>query len=338
VAEILTCIEKTVLKRQEYPRGNLPKYLAERFPALVLKCYHPKTLFQLLLLRDIINELQLKIEFRDFFNTGLTCILRKVASVQTGWPYIAPKKPKSNPYPRNALDAFVCQINNMIQDINAVRRTIPEQRSRHRVFNADCRDTSKYFEDESADLIFTSPPYLNNFDYADRTRLEMYFYGHAKHWREISEKVRTKLITSATTQINRDGLRYRLSDGLRKDCPEVHSFLKEAVNTLSQLRTTKGGKKSYDYMVSGYFNDMYLTMRDAYRILKRGGHAMFVLGDSAPYGVYIPTDDIIGKIGVGVGFTSYHTSLLRTRGGKWKENPQRHTVALKESILTLMKE
>ncbi|MEW5830140.1 MAG: hypothetical protein AB1846_14700, partial [Chloroflexota bacterium] len=180
-------------------------------------------------------------------------------------------------------------------------------------------------------------PYLNNFDYADRTRLELYFWGEAKNWGEISENIRTKLITSATTQISRDDPRYNLSEGLKDACPDVFDFLRKSISQLSEIRLTRGGKKSYDHLVSGYFNDMFQVISEVYRVLKTDTKAVFVLGDSAPYGVHIPTDDLIGKIGLGAGFADYRIDVLRERGGKWKDNPQRHGVLLRESIVTLMK-
>jgi hypothetical protein len=72
-------------------------------------------------------------------------------------------------------------------------------------------------------------------------------------------------------------------------------------------------------------------------VLKPGGSFLLILGDSAPYGVYIPTDTYLGEIGKALGFVSYDVEELRTRGGKWKDNPQRHSVPLKECILTLRK-
>lgn len=90
-------------------------------------------------------------------------------------------------------------------------------------------------------------------------------------------------------------------------------------------------------MVAGYFNDIHQIVRDVYRVLKPDTKALFVLGDSAPYGVHIPTDKLIGDIGLGVGFSDYDIEILRTRGDKWKENPQRHSVALRESIVILSK-
>ncbi|MFZ2071538.1 MAG: hypothetical protein WAV32_08105 [Halobacteriota archaeon] len=48
-----------------------------------------------------------------------------------------------------------------------------------KVFEDDSRACSK-IADDSIDLIITSPPYTNNYDYADATRLEMSFFGEIK--------------------------------------------------------------------------------------------------------------------------------------------------------------
>ena len=72
-------------------------------------------------------------------------------------------------------------------------------------------------------------------------------------------------------------------------------------------------------------------------MLRAGSEARYILGDSAPYGVHIPTDELIGKIGVALGFSSYKVQVLRERGGKWANNPQRHSVPLRETIVTLRK-
>jgi hypothetical protein len=79
------------------------------------------------------------------------------------------------------------------------------------------------------------------------------------------------------------------------------------------------------------------VIRETCRVLKPRSAFVLILGDSAPYGVYIPTDRYLGELGLAVGFAKYEVEELRTRGGKWKNNPQRHDVALKECILTLYK-
>jgi ubiquinone/menaquinone biosynthesis C-methylase UbiE len=90
-------------------------------------------------------------------------------------------------------------------------------------------------------------------------------------------------------------------------------------------------------MVALYFNDILQVLQETYRVLKPGGHFCLVLGDSAPYGVHIKTDEVIGQLGLGVGFSRYDYHELRHRGDKWKENPQRHRVPLREGIVILTK-
>ena len=45
--------------------------------------------------------------------------------------------------------------------------------------------------DRTADACIASPPYLNNFDYADATRLELYFWGAVASWKEMCASVRS---------------------------------------------------------------------------------------------------------------------------------------------------
>jgi DNA modification methylase len=333
-------VELLVRKQKQTLNGfDADLRLKQEFPELVLKCFAQNTLLDLLLIRNAIHEGEFAQEVRDIFFVGLTSILRQVSTAATGWPYIAPNKQKTTSLNKDALQEFVRQVHKMAKDISVTIETANPhyKESHHQIFNADSRDVQVLVPDRSIDHVFTSPPYLNNFDYADRTRLELYFWGEAKNWNEISKNIRTRLITSATTQIARDDPKYDLSDELRLVSPDVHNFLRDSVHNLSQLRLGRGGKKSYDHLVSGYFNDMLQIISEVFRVLKHNTQAVFVLGDSAPYGVHIPTDELIGKIGLGVGFSQYRIDILRERGGKWKDNPQRHDQALRESIVTLTK-
>lgn len=325
--------------RQSFNGTDSRSFLGNEFPELVLKCYEDNTLLDLLFIRNAILQGDFSGGLKDLLFVGLTSILRQVSTAATGWPYIAPNKQKTTSINKNAVYEFSRQMRKMASDIEAtVEEANPNfSDSYHHIYNADSRYTQKLIPSACIDHVFTSPPYLNNFDYADRTRLELYFWGEAKNWGDISETIRTKLITSATTQISRDDPRYHLSTDLQAACPAVFDFLGKAIRQLGEIRLTRGGKKSYDHLVSGYFNDIFLIVKEVYRVLKPNAKAVFVLGDSAPYGVHIPTDDLIGKIGLGVGFSDYRIDVLRERGGKWKDNPQRHDVLLRESIVTLMK-
>lgn len=310
------------------------------FPELVCKCYSTEKLAKLYLCREAIFAIS-DAPFRNFAKLGLTNLLRAAADVATGWPYIAPGKAKNTATVSKDMDIAKMlrdQLHRMFGDLQEIRRSacVPGIAA---LIAGDARKRHAEIADASVNLAFTSPPYLNNFDYADRTRLETYFWGDAKTWGDITRNVRTQLIMSATTQVNRTDydMSQILSEDFRAAAPHLAAQLMPKVNELSKLRLEKGGKKSYDIMVAGYFNDMLLVLREAHRVLKPGASFLLILGDSAPYGVYIPIDIYLGEMGKAVGFSRYTVEELRERGGKWKDNPQRHSVALKECILILEK-
>jgi DNA modification methylase len=340
IFDAIEYIERYTNDQRKQIASDIKCILVNEFPELILKCFEEKTLFDLFLIREAIKKGDLLPDLSDFLFVGLNGLLRKISTAATGWPYIDPNKQKTSSLNKDALVEFSRLLNFMANDLIYVRNNAHSNylNTKHNISLGDSRHTTETIPDNCMDLVFTSPPYLNNFDYADRTRLELYFFGEAKTWGDITQNIRTKLITSATTQISRDDPRYILSDSIKDACPSVYNLLNKATSDLRSIRLTRGGKKSYDHLVSGYFNDMFQVISDVYRVLKPHKRAIFVLGDSAPYGVHIQTDVLLGEIGLGVGFSDYDIKVLRERGGKWKDNPQRHNVLLRESIVTLKKD
>lgn len=317
-------------------RGIEEVQIKGAFPELVHKCYHPFDLQVLYVLREQIQDTVADPHNRDFFKLAVTDALRGAAAAGTGWPYIAPRKNTGGP-PKNALKVFQNTARLMLSDLYAMKREAASDCIIHNVLG-DSRQTQS-LADEQVRLALTSPPYLNNYDYADRTRLETYFWGIAESWSDITEQFRDKLMIAATTQITRG--KYQVETALSSDVaavsPAVYQTIQQAVLELAEIRPQKGGKKDYDLMVALYFNDMLAVLQETYRLLEPGGHFCLVLGDSAPYGVHVATDRLIGELGLGIGFNRADYHELRRRGGKWKNNPQRHKVALREGIVVLTK-
>lgn len=318
-------------------RKELSNLHLNGMPELVKKCYSEYNLKKLILIRDTIQKVILDNRHRDLFNLALTATLRSASKAGTGWPYIAPNKYHEKVVEKDAFSEFRGRVTLMLSDLSlAISNNNETKQVAHILILGDARKKHICIPDDSIDLAITSPPYLNNYDYADRTRLELYFFGMAKTWGEITSKIRDKLIIAATTQVVRTAQK-PLSGEIEDAAPKVFRELQCKIDELQVMRLSKGGRKSYDIMVTGYFNDMFSVLRRVYEALKPGGVFVLVLGDSAPYGVHIPTEVYLGEIAKGIGFKTYEIEVLRKRGDKWASNPQRHTVKLKESLLTLIK-
>jgi ubiquinone/menaquinone biosynthesis C-methylase UbiE len=80
---------------------------------------------------------------------------------------------------------------------------------------------------------------------------------------------------------------------------------------------------------------MYQVLKEIKRVIKKDGKAFLILGDSAPYGVFIPTTKVLGKIAQNVGFDKFEIQRIRTRGTKWKSLTYRHSIELSENVLVL---
>ena len=310
---------------------------SDTWPPLIYKCFSEDNLRVLAALRQAVLQLGAPAHVQDFLKLALTATLRVVTTAGAGWPYIAPSKHQAKKVTRDALVEFRALCNMMLRDLQFVL-SLELPHSSHEIMLADARRFDEYAGDETLDLVVTSPPYLNNYDYADRTRLETYFWGQYSSWADITRDVRDHLILAATTQVRMASMNgLRQCSRIRDVDEQIHVELSGIIDALGQMRRIKKGKKTYDYVVAGYFEDMLQVVTSVFSALKPGGAMVLVVGDSAPYGIHIPTEDFIGRLGVAAGFSSYATEELRSRGGKWGHNTQRHKVPLKESILTLVK-
>lgn len=317
--------------------GDIP--IDEEFPALVVKCFHPDDLRQLLITRNLILECNSPPEVKNLLKLGLTDCLRTTALAGTGWPYISPKKNTGDRPAKNAMLIFEKTMSLMLNDLAHIKDDHTQGNAIAKNVLGDSRERQE-IENEAIGIAVTSPPYLNNYDYADRTRLETYFWGLAHSWGDITKKYRKKLMVAATTQISRsdyDTAENVVSRRLEEYNKKVYTSISNSVKELAIIRLQKGGKKDYDLMVALYFNDVCAVLEETFRVLRKGAHFCLVLGDSAPYGIHIPTDEYIGQLGLGIGFRKYSYHQLRTRGDKWKANPQRHNIPLREGVVVLEK-
>jgi hypothetical protein len=185
-----------------------------------------------------------------------------------------------------------------------------------------------------ADAVITSPPYLNNFDYADATRLELYFWGMARSWKEMTTGVRDGMII-ATTQQSRVCLAERAMTKLDTETPRNALIIRHLIERLRKERLERRRGKEYDRVLPSYFADLIAILTNIRYYSRPSAPILFVLGDSAPYGIHIDTPRLLALIAEELGFVFETMAPIRQRGLRWHTNGSRHAVSLSEQLVIL---
>lgn len=306
-------------------RGPLVSTVAE--PSAVLESFTPAVLSELIRLREAIKASNSP--WRDHLKWALLGTLRDVASSAVSWPYQRPKKARKPRYV-DPVRRFEQRVSHIADDLRSWDHTAPEVA----IVTGDSRSEKTWKRLLSSGMApaasISSPPYLNNFDYADATRLELYFWGAATTWGEMVEKVRADMMLAATHQTTK--LKALEAAERLQGVAELDEVLEYSALLKEERRRRRRGKE-YDQLILCYFDDLVSILTNLHQALPDGAPAAWVVGDSAPYGIYVDTPRLIIRAAESVGFESVDDVILRSRGMRWRTNGSRHQVALTERMI-----
>lgn len=217
------------------------------------------------------------LEYSNLYRNG------KCLSYKKGW--------KDNLYSQEqVITSFFNFINNVI--IEDLKKLETNNFSNHNLlFLGDARKLIfDNVDDNSIDLIITSPPYLNSRDYTDSYMLELKALNFLTNYNEI-KNLREQTIRSHVQ------LKIRNLKGIQS------SILKA---TITKIESLSGNSTVWNTeipnMIIAYFEDMETIFNGMYQKLKKGRRTYFNVSNSAYFGVLINTLEICSEIAENIGF------------------------------------
>jgi DNA modification methylase len=178
--------------------------------------------------------------------------------------------------------------------------------------------------DATYDTILYSPPYLNNFDYSEVYKLELWLMGYItdnEEWRALR-----KSTIRSHPSVSTPPTSYMQDDSRLKD---VSEHLEGMANSRCLAKETASSRRR---MILGYFDDMYLAFTEQWRVLRPGGVLAYVVANSRHHYLPIATDVILGEMARSLGFEPLDLVVLSKRNGRTRQKS-----FLRESAVFLRK-
>jgi len=164
-----------------------------------------------------------------------------------------------------AKEIFRRKVKRMVREL----RDSPVRGPEPRVFLGDARALD--LEKESAGVVVTSPPYLNNIDYSKVYGLEL-------------------------SLLNMSG-----SEAAEMRMRAVRSFIGRRMEVAEM--PPEVGDIGYRIPIIGtYFSDMELAVGEMFRVLRPGGSAYVVVSNSVIHETHVLVDEVLGEMAQRIGF------------------------------------
>jgi len=257
----------------------------------------------ILFFRDKILEISDE-KIRNFLLLGLISIVTQASNTKKDGGVIKIVQKKHLAPVRYLLKN---KLKRMYKDINRINFS----NANAEVHLGDARSLD--LEDESIDTVITSPPYLNFVDYTKLYGLELSLF--LKNSDEILKIRKSSIRSHISAEYKESGIPE--SDELKR--------IFELIGTIDDKTPL---------VVKGYFEDMYLAMKEMYRVLKNNGLAILVVGNACLPMITVDIDLILAEIGEHIGFKLKEIWVANVRWcdvhGIVKERPVRESIVILE--------
>jgi adenine-specific DNA methylase len=203
----------------------------------------------------------------------LWCALSRLIITKQAGASLAMDLSHSRPH-RHFTRAPIKPFNRFLSAVETIICNCPQSRSEAVgpvavVKRGDARKLE--IESESIDLVLTSPPYLNAIDYMRCSKFSLVWMGYT---------------VSEIRQIRGESVGTQASSEEALDAEWVESLIRQL-----KLRPTLSSRDHA--LLAKYVWDMEHALAEASRVLRRGGRAVYVVGDSMSRGTFIRNSMIV---------------------------------------------
>lgn len=294
-------IENLILKSHKIPAWNsYDKYVEQN------KYDYIMSLFELF--ENLTNDEKLL----NFLKMTIVSNLDKIFNYKRDGNGIKFRKSKIS---LHALPEF---LNNLILKAISLKLKY-QQENKGKNLNISAKTSTCFDENiKNINLIITSPPYCNMFDYFEVYKIELWTSGLVKNATEMQKLKKSAIRSNYNANINGD----KIESKILNDC-------------LANLKEAENRKIN---MINNYFYDINNVISNCYKYLNKNGLFCIVVGNSFYQGCPIKTDIILAELAQNIGFEIVEiikTRTLPTSSQQMKIISKENKEFLRESIIVL---
>ena len=256
--------------------------------------------------------------YKDLFKVALASILLDVSNLYRNGKCLSYKK-NWETKEITEIDVYAKFDAKVINELKVDIANLEASKginNKNRLYNEDSRvGIENEIQDNSIDLVITSPPYLNSRDYTDTYMLELRTLGFTKTYDEI-KALRKKTL--------RSHVQIKWKDQSSVNNQLLHDTLMELEEA---AQSAELWNESILDMIRLYFVDMQNIFQVLYKKIKSRGRIYFNVSNSAYFNILIDTLEICASIAEKEGF-----KVLEIRDARsLKTSPQQ-----KEKVKSLL--
>lgn len=210
---------------------------------------------------------------------------------------------------RTLTDALDAKLRIMERDFGRIREG--RGTGNAEFIEGSCLRRLRLLDNESIDVVFTSPPYANRYDYTRTYALELAWLGLDQ---SDFSRLRQEMVTATVeNRPKRDWLgRWHGEDGLWRQAErnyESGGALREVVDGLTERK----GELSNQHvirLIEGYFLEMAYVIAELARVTRPGGEVVMVNDNVQYHGEQVPVDLILSDFAEKSGFECENIWML----------------------------